>query len=553
LDIGSSEPGASRLTYDDVEEQPAGPNFEKLWATARRRRWWILLPMFLCWLLIWVVSWLLPATYQSEALFLIEQQKVPEHYVEPNVTLNLQDRLERMTQQILSRSRLQKTIDRFHLYPPSRGLEMILQSGDPVERMRKDIKIELVQAPGHPGELTAFKIHYSGETPALAQRVNSELTTLFIDENVKSEQELSESTTAFLEYQLAGARTKLEEQEAKVREFKASHVDELPSQLQSNVSVLSSLQAQLDNTRRQLDNANQQKLYLESQLNEMQSAKGGLGKGDTAATAPEALEQLLVTLQQNLIELRARYTDNHPEIIGLKHKIAETEEMKKDLENQMAGEEKAGRVSHPENPAAVEHRSGGYSATSMQLRSQLKANALEIQNYQKREKGIESQIYAYQSRLNMSPKMEEQLGEISRGYEESKANYDSLLKKQYQSQLATSLAQRQQGEQFRIVDSPSLPARPDSPNHVLFSLAGLAIGAIVGIGLTALVEVTNPRIHQEKDLSELGAFRVLVCIPHLDTPEEPEYRMAFRRREILAAATMILLMVGGSLYSLYKG
>lgn len=541
------------MIYDDIEEQPSGPNFEKLWATARRRRWWILLPMFLCWLLIWVVSWLLPATYQSEALFLIEQQKVPEHYVEPNVTLNLQDRLERMTQQILSRSRLQKTIDSFHLYPPSRGLEMMLQSGDAVERMRKDIKIELVQTPGHPGELTAFRIHYSGETPALAQKVNSELTRLFIDENVRNEQELSESTTNFLEYQLAGARTKLVEQEAKVREFKASHVDELPSQLQSNVSVLSSLQAQLDNTRRLLDNANQQKLYLESQLNEMQSAKGGFGKGDTATTPPEALEQLLVTLQQNLIELRARYTDDHPEIIGLKHKIAETEKMKKDLENQMAGEEKASRVSHPENPPAVEHRSGGYSATSMQLRSQLKANALEIQNYQKREKGIESQIYAYQSRLNMSPKMEEQLAEISRGYEESKANYDSLLKKQYQSQLATSLAQRQQGEQFRILDSPSLPARPDSPNHVLFSLAGLAIGAIVGTGLTALLELTNPRIHQEKDLSELGAVQVLVCIPHLDTPEEPEYRMAFRRREILAAATMILLMVGGSLYSLYKG
>src|SRR3989454_10594879 len=183
----------------DEPKDQASRSLEDYWAMLRARRWWILVPVFICWSLVWGVSWLLPATYQSDALILVEQQKVPEHYVVPNVTIGLQDRLQSMTQQILSRTRLQATIDRFHLFQPHTSLMGLIQSLDPVEQMRANIKIELVQAPGHPDELRAFKIQYSAGSPELAQQVNSELTTLFIDENLKSQQQLSENTTAFLD------------------------------------------------------------------------------------------------------------------------------------------------------------------------------------------------------------------------------------------------------------------------------------------------------------------------------------------------------------------
>ena len=205
----------------DEEDGQVSRSLDEYWAMAWRRRWYILLPVFACWAIAWVGSWLVPSTYQSDALILVEQQKVPEHYVVPNVTVSLQDRIQSMTQQILSRTRLQATINRFHLYGTRRRWD-VTQAEDPVEQMRKDIKIELVEAPGQPGQLTAFKIRYSTGTPQLAQQVNSELTSLFIDENLKAQEQLSESTTAFLESQLAEARVKLEEQEAKVRAFKAS-------------------------------------------------------------------------------------------------------------------------------------------------------------------------------------------------------------------------------------------------------------------------------------------------------------------------------------------
>jgi succinoglycan biosynthesis transport protein ExoP len=537
---------------DDTKERVA-PTFEELWGVVCRRRRWILLSLFTCWLIIWAGSWLLPATYQSDALILVEQQKVAEQYVVPNVTVSLQDRLQSMTQQILSRTRLQATIDRFHLYPPHRGLSGLLGSGDPVEEMRKDTKIELVQAPGHPGELTAFKIHYSARTPELAQQVNSELTSLFIEENLKSQQQLSESTTSFLEIQLADARGKLEEQEAKVRAFKAKHFGDLPSQLTTNVEILSSLQAQLQNTQRALDTAKQQNLYLESLLQEYQSLQTGLGSGDSAVASPEALDKDLLNLRRRLTEDRSRYTDDYPDVAVLKDTIVKTEKLKKEIDDEIAANQKTGNTTSGADPtaAAVLHR--GSPTPMMQIQSQLKANELEMQNYQKHEKELESQITVYQTRLNTTPETEQELAEVSRGYEESKSNYNSLLGKQNQSQLATSLERRQQGEQFSILDPPSLPDKPSTPNHFLLSLGGLVLGIVVGFGWTALLELTNARVRQEKDLEEFAPARVLVGIPHLSTPDEDRMHVRVRRIELCAAVAMVILILFGNFYAFYKG
>ena len=142
---------------DDDEGGSVTRSLDEYWAMARRRRWYILLPVFACWAIACAGSWLVPSTFQSDALILVEQQKVPEQYVVPNVTVSLQDRLQSMTQQILSRTRLESTISRFQLYESRQGTALI-QSGDPVEQMRKDIKIDLVEAPDRPGQLTAFKI-----------------------------------------------------------------------------------------------------------------------------------------------------------------------------------------------------------------------------------------------------------------------------------------------------------------------------------------------------------------------------------------------------------
>jgi len=523
------------------------------WTVAKRRRWALLLPFFLCWGVVWTGSWLLPSTFKSEALILVEQQKVPEQYVLPNVTVSLQDRVQSMTQQILSRTRLQAAIDRFHLYGGQPGLGRLLPGEDAVEQMRKDIKIDVVESPAHPEQLTAFKIAYSAASAQLAQQVNSELTSLFIDENLKLQQQLSESTTAFLQGQLAEARSKLEEQETKVRSFKAAHFGDLPSQTETNVQILSGLQSQLQSSQRALDAAKQQRLYLESLQEQYQSAQASTGSEDLGKNSPQTLAKELASLRHELEGARSRFTEQHPDITALEEKIARVEKEKKELEAEIAAnsEKDASSTAVDAGAAAEVHR--GNTTPIMQVQSQLRAINFEIHNDQERIKDLESQIAGYRNRLTITPQTEQQLADVSRGYEESKANYNSLLQKQNQSQLATSLEQRQQGQQFRILDPPSFPKKPTAPNHLLLSLGGLVVGAAIGMAVAAYLELKNAVVRHEKDLEGLVPARVLVGIPHLNVPGEDRFRLTFRRFEIGAAVVLGVLIVAGNLYALYKG
>jgi protein tyrosine kinase modulator len=536
---------------DRLEERvPRG--WEEYFAIVVRRRWWIVLPLFLTWLAVWGVSWLLPTTYTSDALISAEQEKVSDIYVMENVNVNLQNRLQSTTQKVLSYASLEGIIDRFKLYTTSSRLSGFFKPKDPVDQMRGDIKIELVGAPGYRGEFFTFKIHYSADTPQLAQQVNRELTSLFINENVRAQRQLSENTTAFLDSELADARTKMEEREAEVSAFKAKHAGNLPGQLQSNVQILAGLQAQLASTQHALDTSKQQKIYLESLLQQYQSAQASLG-GDSSVISTPALDKVLQDLRLQIQNLRTRYTDDHPDIVALKDEIAKTEALRKQNEAEIVSNKQSGKSTNSIDFSVADGVQRGSPTAVMQLQSQLKANQLEIQNEQQNARELESQTAAYQARLNLTPETEQELSVVSRGYDEAKSNYNSLLQKQTQSQLATSLGQQQQGQQFHIIDPSKLPDKPSAPNRFLISLVGLALGTVLGLGLSTVLELTDVRFRQEKDLEGILPARMLVGIPRLSTPQEDHSRAVARYMECGAVAVVTLLIFTGNLYTYYNG
>src|ERR1700683_1814384 len=196
-----------------------------------------------------------------------------------------------MTQQVLSRTRLRRIIGELHLY----SAESKRQSPDElVERMRKDIKIEMVETPNRPDDLTAVRIAYSGSEPRLAQQVTSALSAFFIDENLRSREKQSEDTTDFLETQLQEAPKHLEEQEAKLREFKGQHLGELPTPLTRTLQILSGMQARLQEANERLEKAQQQKVYLNSLLSQYQALSTQIRDGEKGdAASPAALDDEL--------------------------------------------------------------------------------------------------------------------------------------------------------------------------------------------------------------------------------------------------------------------
>jgi polysaccharide biosynthesis transport protein len=502
-----------------------------------RRRWWFAIPAFAVWAIIWVMSWLLPTIYRSETVILVEQQNVPEQYVIANIGDDLQQRLQSMTQQILSRTRLLRIIDEFNLYKDRSG-------DDRVDRMREDIQIEIVQAPGR-NDLSAFKIAYLSKNPQIAQDVVSKLSSLFIEENLKARQQRSVDTTEFLESQLEEARKNLAAQEERVRDFKSRYLGELPGQVQTNVQILAGLQARREQDVEALGQARQQNVYLESMLNQLRSAEANMRVGRTATSqALPSLDTEIEKLQTQLAELTSRYSDEHPDVRKLKNQLTKAERLKAKRESDVATALRVGdfdgNTTRPSSFAELQAMS-----PRLQVESQLKANRLEMENRQRNMLENERQISQYQSRLNTSPLREQQLADLTRDYDQSRKNYEQLLAKRDQSELATNMEIRQQGERFRIIDPANLPQKPYLPNRFKLALIGLCAGVLVGYVSIIGSEILDDCVYSSEDLSKVVAAPVLVELPALLTASEHIQRAKHNQLQLIAMTAMILTPIAG--------
>jgi protein tyrosine kinase modulator len=507
-------------------------------ALFRRRHLHILIPFFLGWLAVWAVSWILPPRYRSGTLILVERPTMPKDYVTPNVTDDLQEQLQSITQQILSRTRLLHIIDGKHLYSDAHAP---MAPDEKVERMRKDIEIELVH--DRQGRVNAFDVYYTSRDPYIAQQVTSELTDLFINENLELRQQQSEDTTKFLEGHLEKARKGLSEQEEKIRQFKGQHVGELPAQVESNLQILSGLQSQLRTEEEALNTAKQQRVYLQSLVSQYRSLRVPSGAADSGPVDLAAMDQELNRLKAKLADLSSHYTDRHPDVRRLNAQIAKTQRMRE----QLIAEAQASGGSDVASDIATQ------PPMLAQLQSQLQSNQIEIANREHSIADLKSRVDEYQARLNQEPVREQQLSDLARGYDQSKASYDELLKKKNESAMATSMELLQQGERFRVVDPPSLPMKPSFPNRLKFCGIGLAIGLALGVFVAGMFEMTDDRLYSEKEIKKLLPVPVICEIPPIRTAAEERSHHKSAWRHWAATAAVVAVMLAGSLFSYLRG
>jgi polysaccharide biosynthesis transport protein len=520
---------------DDPESEQL--DLTKILGIIRRRHLQFVIPFFLGWLLVWSASWIIPPRYRSSTTILVEQPTMPQNYVVPNISDDLQTRLQSITTQILSRTRLLIIINRLHLY----GGAQSGNTDEKVDRMRKDIDIELVRD-SQRQDISAFKILYSAHDPNVAQQVTGELADLFISENLNTREQESEGTTSFIEKQLEEARASLAEQDARVQQFESQHAGALPTQQASNLQILSGLQQQLQNEQDALNTAKQQRVYFQAMLEEERKQSKALLSSTTADTAgvPTTLASIdtqLEKMRADLADLSSRYTDQYPDVISLKKQIAKTEAIRNSLianSNRTTGN------------AASEQ---SLSDAGRQIASQLQANDLEIKNRENTIVSLNAQIGQYQGRLNAEPSTEQQLADLTRGYEQSKANYDDLLKKKNESEMATSMEQMQQGERFTRLDPPSLPTKPDFPNRLKFCAIGIAVGLAVGFGVAGGFEFLDDRLHSEREIKTLLPTAVISEVPEVVSLLD-EQRLKRRVKLGWTTATVVLVIIlAGSVLS----
>jgi polysaccharide chain length determinant protein (PEP-CTERM system associated) len=538
----------------EIEEDQSF-DFSQIPQFLRRRRWWILLTACASTLATIAAVQLIPNRYTSDATVLVIQQQVPERYVVSTTTTDVSQALQGMTQEVLSRARLLSIIDAVGLYEKERKH---LAPEQMLERMRRDIDIQPLETGPEKRNVNSFKISFVADNAQRAQAVTAKLTQLFIQENVNMREHQATITTNFLQEHLRSVKKQLEDQEALVQRFKMQHLGDLPEQEQGNVQILSSLSAQLQSTVGALSRAQEQKVYLESLLRGYQdvperdagpaagSSVGSPG-AEVTASPTAALEKDVARLKAERSTLLSRYTADHPDVVRLDAEITKAEASLAQTQSlpQAPKPQKTG------SPAVLPHRRE--DAPIAQVKSQLEANRVETENLTKDAGALREKIAQYQERLNATPVREQQLAGMLRDYELLKLNYADLLKKQQESGLAVSLEEHQEGQQFRLVDPPSLPTIPSSPKRLKMSLGGAAGGIALGFALAFFVETTKRSFYSEKQLRNSVHIPLVVALPVFLTRSE-ERRQAWRRSfEWFAGSVLVLMVLAAEFYVYRRG
>src|SRR5882724_4521047 len=462
----------------------------------RRRKWVLIIPAILCSVGAYVVSLFLPARYKSETVVLVEAPAVSSELVRP-IGGDTNQRLATMREEILSRTRLQQIIEKFNLHQEDLGKHPMEEL---VGRLRSSIDVSAVRpmdrtnASGLPG----FTIEVVAGRPQLAQEICTEITSMFLQQNVIVSERKAEDTTDFISRQLQEAKAKLDDQDAKLADFQRRYMGALPEEAQTNFSLLTGLASQLDSVTQSLNRAQQDKLFLESAL----SQQVATAKISQTAANPDALSRQLAALQDELASLRTRYTDEHPDVIKVKNEMTRLQQR---MDEQAANGHSESETDKP--GLSVD------TPQAQQLRAQLHQIEVNIRERMAEQLRLQQQISRVQAKLELTPAVAQQYKAITRDAQTALNIYNDLLKKQSDSEMSRDLLRRQQGEQFRVLDPPSLPQQPTFPNRRLFAFGGLAGGLGFGLAIAFLLEAQDTTLRTEKDVELLLKLPTLAVIP----------------------------------------
>jgi len=468
----------------------------------RRRLKVILIPTLLAPLAGFAISYAFSPKYTSEAQVLVEGQKVPEGYVAPVVTEDLSNRIATLEQRALSAERLRPIIENLKL---AQGNDVNAK----MDEIRLNVMMQPVEvitvAPGsgggkRKGDVPGFNLDYSASTPREAQQVCAALTDVMVQENLKDRAQAAQDTTSFLARQVEEDKRKLDDLDAKRAEFKRHYSGQLPGDADNNMKLLMGMNSQLDAATQALNRAQQDKAYAESMLAEQLSA----WKMSENSSDPAALQKQMTDLQSKLISLRARYTDDYPEVIKAKNDIAALQKKLNEINSASA------------NPGpAVDNSTASASEPPeiQQLRAQVHQYKEVITAATRAQQELEKQIKIYQGRVALSPAVEEQYTQLTRDYETLEKIYNDDLAKKQASEKQTAMELEQQGEQMRILRPAQVPDSPSFPNRWMFAGGGLAAGLSLGFGLALWIELRDKSVRTEEDVIAVLELPVLSQLP----------------------------------------
>lgn len=509
-----------------------------------------------------------PPTYRSAATILIEEQQIPAELVQSTVTSYATQRIETISQRVMTRNNLMDIVTRFNLYEDERQQET---TEEILDRMREDIELEMISADvidprsGRPMPATiAFSLAFVGRDPEQVQKVSNELTTLYLQENIKTRASKAQETLTFLSDEADRLSKRIAELEKSMAEFKAANAGSLPELQPLLRDQVERAERDMTDTATQIRSLEDRRFYLQGQLGQIDPY------GQDVQTSPGAR---LKSLRTEYASYVARYSANHPDVLRLKREIASLERetgqvdssdavskeiaglktelasvrekysdehpdvirLQRQIENLEANVAKAPTESksqrHADNPAYIT------------LQAQLNATDNEIQALRGKQAELEKKRAGYEQRLIAVPQVEGEFRTLTRELENATLKYQEVKSKQMQAQMAQQLETESKGERFTLIDPPILPEEPISPNRPAIVFLSLILALGTGIGYAAIAENVDVTVRGAKGVVMALQAAPLAVIPYMATDAETTARRRHRRILVLGAAGVVVLAV----------
>lgn len=490
-------------------------------AIFRRRAKVVLIPALLAPLAGFFVSYIFSAKYTSKSLVLIEAPKIPDVVVQQVFTEDLTQHIATIEQRVLSPTRLRPMVDRLGLAKNGQNAD------DVIDNIRLNMTIEPVitdlsqfgakKRPGQNTPVPGFYVDYTGATARESQQICTDLTSMLLEEDLKSRQDATQGTTQFLTKQVEDAKSNLDDLDKKLAAFKNQHMGQLPGDEDNNMKILMGLNSQLDANTQTLNRATQDKSYTESLLTQQIAA----WKSSQSSNNPQSLQQQLSQLEAQLIDLQGRYTDDHPDVIKTKSDIAAIKKQLASLDDPSA----------KPSDGSIDKGSAAEPPEIRALRLQVHQYEDMIAQANRDQKKLQQEIAVYQGRVASSPSVEEEYKELARDYDNAQKVYQDDLAKQSTSKMATQAEQDQEGERMALLVPADLPDSPSFPNRLYFAGGGLAAGLVLGLGLTLWLEVREQCIRTEADAEAAVGLPILVSVPWVLQAEPENGKQRFWKKK----------------------
>jgi polysaccharide biosynthesis transport protein len=518
---------AAAQNFISVTRRP--PDIEDYIDMLRRYRSWLIGPAFCGLVAAVVVAFLWPDTYVSTAVMRITPQQISDRLVPTVVNMQMQQRLQQMQQEILSRSSLSELIQR-----PSLDLYRKERQRYPMEDVVSDMRnkfIRIQTVDTGRGGASAFTISFSYPDRFKAQAVVRELVTKFTEQNVRVQHDQANLTSQFLGDEMKQAQDRMESLERGVMKFKLENMGRLPEQFQANVAQLNTYQMMVSQANESISRLQQQKLQLETQLQNNNTnvnyynsiLEDQVTVGGQTQVRNELLNQLnqrIMNLQSEIAALTEQLTPNHPTIkkaqasrAALEKRRQEAE--KEDLERQAAAPAAGPTVKRSINQQAFKAVQD-LTASNNVLKTEMQNLNLQMDEKLKQIQDLNRMITSYQARVEGSPQLEGQYVTLTRDLAMAKQSYEDLHRKSEVSETAKDLEEHKAGENLEVLDPASDPQAPSEPNRPQMAAIGAGMGLMLGIVLAGAKEMKNTSLKNLKDVRAYTNLPVLSSIPLLE-------------------------------------